>query len=224
MSAVVNSVPVIAIDGPTASGKGTVAQRVARVLGWHYLDSGALYRLAAYAAGLDAVALDDAAGLACLAAGLDIAFVDGRILLRGADVSDVIRAEAVGEAASTVAALPELRLALLERQRAFRQAPGLVADGRDMASVVFPDAALRIFLTASVEARAKRRYKQLIEKGFSTTLSTLLHDLEQRDRRDTQRAHAPLAVAQGALQIDSTSLDIDQTVERVLEAWRRCRG
>jgi cytidylate kinase len=219
-----SAIPVIAIDGPTASGKGTVAQRVAAVLGWHYLDSGALYRLTAYAAGLDAVAFDNPARLADIAACLDIRFVDGRILLRGNDVTEAIRAEAVGEAASQVAVLPAVRAALLDRQRAFRQPPGLVADGRDMAAVVFPDAALRIFLTASAEARAMRRYKQLIEKGFSAILSTLLHDLELRDRRDTMRAHAPLVVAQGALQIDSTALDIDQTVDCVLEAWRRCRG
>jgi cytidylate kinase len=213
--------PVIAIDGPTASGKGTVAQRVAQALGWHYLDSGALYRLTALAAAIDGIDLGDESGLSAVAAALEVEFPDRTIWLRGRDVTDSIRAEAIGEAASRVAVLPAVRQALLSRQRAFRRPPGLVADGRDMASVVFPDASLRIFLTASVQARAERRYKQLIGKGISASLTTLLHDLEQRDLRDSTRAHAPLSIAQGALHIDSTTLDIDQTVESVLEAWRR---
>ena len=217
-------VPVIAIDGPTASGKGTVAQRVAEALGWHYLDSGALYRLTALAAGLSDTDLADEPAVAALASTLAIEFVGGRILLGGKDVTDAIRAEPVGEAASRIAVLGAVRQALLGRQRAFRRMPGLVADGRDMGSVVFPDAQLRIFLTASVSARAERRYKQLIEKGFSASIDALLRDLEGRDARDMSRAHAPLAIAEGALQIDSTSLDVDQTVRAVLEAWRRCRA
>lgn len=212
-------VPVIAIDGPTASGKGTVAQRVADALGWHYLDSGALYRLAALAAHRAGVALDDESALARLAATLPIEFSGGRILLAGDDVTDAIRAEAVGEAASRIAVLGALRAALLDRQRDFRQAPGLVADGRDMASVVFPDASLKVFLTASVEARAERRHKQLIEKGFSANLDSLLRDLRARDARDAGRTHAPLVAAEGAVVLDSTPLTVLQTVQAVLDRW-----
>jgi cytidylate kinase len=217
-------VPVIAIDGPTASGKGTVAQRVAEALGWHYLDSGALYRLTALASTRAGVDPDDEAAVAGLASQLAIEFGGGRIVLAGEDVTDSIRTEAVGEAASRIAVLSAVRQALLGRQRAFRQWPGLVADGRDMASVVFPDAQLRIFLTASARARAERRYKQLIEKGFPANISALLRDLEQRDARDSTRALAPLAISEGALQIDSTSLDVEQTVQAVMEAWRRSRA
>lgn len=219
-----DGIPVIAIDGPTASGKGTVAQRVAEALGWHYLDSGALYRLTALAASRAEVDLGDEPAVAALASTLAIEFRGGRILLAAEDVTDAIRAEDVGEAASRIAVLPAVRQALLGRQRAFRRWPGLVADGRDMGSVVFPDAPLRIFLTASAAARAERRYKQLIEKGFSATIDALLRDLERRDARDSSRALAPLAVTEGALQIDSTSLDVDQTVRAVLEAWRRFRA
>ncbi len=211
--------PVIAIDGPTASGKGTVAQRVARALGWHYLDSGAIYRLAALAALRGGVALDDEPAQARLAAVLPIEFRDDRILLSGGDVTDAIRTEAVGEAASRIAVLRALRAALLERQRDFRRSPGLVSDGRDMASVVFPDAALKVFLTASAESRAERRYKQLIEKGFSANLEGLLRDLRARDARDAGRTHAPLVAAEGAVIIDSTSLTIEQTVQAVLDGW-----
>lgn len=212
-------VPVIAIDGPTASGKGTVAQRVAETLGWHYLDSGALYRLAALAALRAGVALDDEPALARLAVNLPIEFSGGRILLAGDEVTDAIRAEAVGEAASRIAVLGALRAALLDRQRDFRQAPGLVADGRDMASVVFPDASLKVFLTASAEARAERRYKQLIEKGFSANLDGLLRDLRARDARDAGRIHAPLVAAEGAVVLDSTPLTVLQTVQAVLDRW-----
>lgn len=212
-------VPVIAIDGPTASGKGTVAQRVAETLGWHYLDSGALYRLAALAARRAGVALDDEPALARLAVNLPIEFSGGRILLAGDEVTDAIRAEAVGEAASRIAVLGALRAALLDRQRDFRQAPGLVADGRDMASVVFPDASLKVFLTASAEARAERRYKQLIEKGFSANLDGLLRDLRARDARDAGRTHAPLVAAEGAVVLDSTPLTVLQTVQAVLDRW-----
>ena len=212
-------VPVIAIDGPTASGKGTVAQRVAEALGWHYLDSGALYRLAALAARRAGVALDDEPALARLAVNLPIEFSRGRILLAGDEVTDAIRAEAVGEAASRIAVLGALRAALLDLQRDFRQAPGLVADGRDMASVVFPDASLKVFLTASAEARAERRYKQLIEKGFSANLDGLLRDLRARDARDAGRTHAPLVAAEGAVVLDSTPLTVLQTVQAVLDRW-----
>jgi 3-phosphoshikimate 1-carboxyvinyltransferase len=216
-------VPVIAIDGPTASGKGTVAQRVADALGWHYLDSGALYRLAALAARRAGVALDDEPALARLAANLPIEFSRGRILLAGDEVTDAIRAEAVGEAASRIAVLGALRAALLDLQRDFRRAPGLVADGRDMASVVFPDASLKVFLTASAEARAERRYKQLIEKGFSANLEGLLRDLRARDARDAGRTHAPLVAAEGAVALDSTPLTVLQTVQAVLDRWSATR-
>jgi 3-phosphoshikimate 1-carboxyvinyltransferase len=216
-------VPVIAIDGPTASGKGTVAQRVADALGWHYLDSGALYRLAALAARRAGVALDDEPALARLAANLPIEFSRGRILLAGDEVTDAIRAEAVGEAASRIAVLGALRAALLDLQRDFRRAPGLVADGRDMASVVFPDASLKVFLTASAEARAERRYKQLIEKGFSANLDGLLRDLRARDARDAGRTHAPLVAAEGAVVLDSTPLTVLQTVQAVLDRWSATR-
>ena len=212
-------IPVIAIDGPTASGKGTVAQRVADILGWHYLDSGALYRLAALAALRESIPLDDEPALARLAASLPITFAGSRIFLAGQEVTDEIRAEVVGETASRIAVLGELRAALLNRQRDFRQMPGLVADGRDMASVVFPDAALKVFLTASAEARAERRYKQLIEKGFSANLESLLRDLRARDARDAGRSHAPLVAAEGAAIIDSTSLSVPQTVQAVLDRW-----
>jgi 3-phosphoshikimate 1-carboxyvinyltransferase len=216
-------VPVIAIDGPTASGKGTVAQRVADALGWHYLDSGALYRLAALAARRAGVALDDEPALARLAANLPSEFSRGRILLAGDEVTDAIRAEAVGEAASRIAVLGALRAALLDLQRDFRRAPGLVADGRDMASVVFPDASLKVFLTASAEARAERRYKQLIEKGFSANLDGLLRDLRARDARDAGRTHAPLVAAEGAVVLDSTPLTVLQTVQAVLDRWSATR-
>ena len=213
------TVPVIAIDGPTASGKGTVAQRVADALGWHYLDSGALYRLTALAARRAGVALDDEAALAGLAANLPVEFSGGRMLLAGNEVTDAIRAEAVGEAASRIAVLGALRAALLDRQRDFRRAPGLVADGRDMASVVFPDASLKVFLAASAEARAERRYKQLIEKGFSANLKDLLSDLRARDARDAGRTHAPLVAAEGAVVLESTPLTVAQTVQAVLGRW-----
>ncbi len=215
-------VPLIAIDGPTASGKGTVAQRVARALGWAYLDSGALYRLCALAALRGGVALDDEAGLAALASVLPVRFGDDRIELDGQDATEAIRDEAVGNAASRIAALPALRAALLELQRSCRRPPGLVADGRDMGTVVFPDATLKVFLTATAESRAERRYKQLIEKGFSANLADLLRDLQQRDERDSNRVVAPLRPAEGAVVIDSTHLDIDQTVAQVLRAYRHC--
>ncbi|MDD2701668.1 MAG: bifunctional 3-phosphoshikimate 1-carboxyvinyltransferase/cytidylate kinase [Sideroxydans sp.] len=213
-------VPVIAIDGPSASGKGTVAQRVADALGMHYLDSGALYRLLGLAAQRHGVALDDESGLAALAGKVDIRFEQGETWLDGVMVGDELRTEEAGSAASKVASLPQVRAALLDKQRAFRQAPGLVADGRDMASVVFPDAALKIFLTASAEARAERRYKQLKEKGMGANIAALLQDIQARDERDMQRSVAPLQQAQGASLLDTTPLNIEQAVAEVLMRYR----
>ncbi len=217
---VTQTVPVIAIDGPSASGKGTVAQRVADALGMHYLDSGALYRLLGLAAQRHGVALDDESGLAALAGRVDIRFEKGETWLDGEMVGDELRTEEAGSAASKVASLPQVRVALLDKQRAFRQGPGLVADGRDMASVVFPDAALKIFLTASAEARAERRYKQLIEKGMGANIAALLQDIQARDERDMQRSVAPLQQAQGASLLDTTPLNIEQAVEEVLTRYR----
>jgi len=215
-----NTIPVIAIDGPSASGKGTVAQRVADALGMHYLDSGALYRLLGLAAQRHRVALTDEAGLAALAGKVDIRFEKGETWLDGALVGDELRTEEAGAAASKVAALPLVRAALLDKQRAFRQAPGLVADGRDMASVVFPDAELKIFLTASAEARAERRYKQLKAKGMDGSIAALLQDIQARDERDTQRSVAPLQQAQGASLLDTTTLNIEQAVQEVLDRYQ----
>ena len=211
-------IPVIAIDGPSASGKGTVAARVAAVLGWHYLDSGALYRLAALAAQRAGVAWSDEAAVAAVAVALDVRFGEDSILLSGVEVSEAIRQEDISSGASKPAALPAGRAALLFRQRAFRQAPGLVADGRDMASVVFPDARTKVFLTASVEVRALRRYKQLMEKGIAASIAPLLQDLHERDNRDSQRSVAPLQQSEGAHLLDTTDLSIAQTVAQVL-AW-----
>jgi cytidylate kinase len=213
-----NSAPVITIDGPTASGKGTVASRVAQRLGFTFLDSGALYRLTALAAiesGMDFV---DESGLARIAGQLDVQFEGERILLAGREVSDAIRAEAVGVAASRIATLPGVRSALTDLQHGFRRPPGLVADGRDMGTVIFPDAGLKVFLTASVEARANRRYKQLIGKGFPANMHALLQDLRERDARDTERAVAPLKPAEGAHLLDTSEMTIEQAVEQVL-AW-----
>ncbi|BBP04591.1 hypothetical protein TPL01_17550 [Sulfuriferula plumbiphila] len=213
-------IPVIAIDGPSASGKGTVAALVARALGFHYLDSGALYRLTALAAQRRGVALDDEAALAQLARNLDVRFEGGEIWLDGERVSDELRTERIGNGASKVAALPAVRTALLERQRAFRQAPGLVTDGRDMGSVVFPDAATKIFLTASAEERAQRRYKQLMEKGFDANLSNLLEELSERDARDAARSVAPLKQGADAILLETTHLSIDQAVATVLACYQ----
>jgi 3-phosphoshikimate 1-carboxyvinyltransferase len=213
------NIPVIAIDGPSASGKGTVAQRVATALGMHYLDSGALYRLLGLAAQKRGIGLDEETRLAELAGEVDIRFKGEDIWLDGAKVGDELRTEEAGSAASKIAALPMVRAALLDKQRAFRRAPGLVADGRDMASVVFPDSKLKIFLTASAEARAERRYKQLIEKGMSANIAALLQDIKARDERDTQRSVAPLQQAQGASLLDTTPLNIEQAVQEVLSRY-----
>jgi len=216
---VTQAVPVIAIDGPSASGKGTVAQRVAARLGYHFLDSGSLYRLLGLAAAKCGIALDAESQLADLAARIDIRFEGENIWLDGALAGDELRTEQSGAAASKVAALPRVRAALLDRQRAFRRAPGLVADGRDMASVVFPDAVLKIFLTASAEARAERRYKQLKEKGMDANIATLLLDIRARDERDTQRSAAPLQQAPDAILLDTTALSIEQAVQEVLARY-----
>jgi 3-phosphoshikimate 1-carboxyvinyltransferase len=212
-------VPVIAIDGPAASGKGTVAELVARELGFRTLDSGAMYRLGALAAMRAGVSLDDEPAVAAIAQGLLVEFAGQRILLDGDDVTDAIRTEDVSAAASRIAALPALRDALLWRQRAFRAAPGLVAEGRDMGSVVFPDAKLKVFVTASVETRALRRYKQLIGKGMNASLPALSQEIAERDARDSERAVAPLAQPQGALPIDTTELTADEVRDRVLAWW-----
>lgn len=218
------AVPVIAIDGPTASGKGTVASRVAQHLGFHYLDSGVLYRLVAMKlvqAGQDG-ANEDAALRAAQA--LQPTFGPaGEVFLEGVDVSREIRADGIGLQASRLAVHPAVRTALIALQHGFRQAPGLVADGRDMGTEVFPDAALKVFLTASVQARAERRHQQLIEKGFSVKLEKILHDLKERDHRDAGRAVAPLKPAADAVWLDSAGLSIDETVNRVLGAWHQCQ-
>ncbi len=208
--------PVIAIDGPTASGKGTVAARVAAALGFHYLDSGALYRLVALRALESNVAADDGDALARLASMLRPAFDEGRVSLDGRDVTDAIRTEEVSQLTSRIAVHAPVRTALLTLQRSFQRPPGLVADGRDMGTVVFPDAGLKVYLTASVEARADRRHKQLIEKGFPTTLAALLQDLRERDERDTKRSASPLKPAEDAYQLDSSRLSIDEVVAQIL--------
>jgi cytidylate kinase len=213
-----SNVPVITIDGPTASGKGTVASRIADRLGFHLLDSGALYRLTALQALRGALPLSDEAGIAKLAQQLPARFRDDVIYLADEDVSHAIRAEEVGNMASKIAALPSVRQALFDLQLGFRQAPGLVADGRDMGTVIFPTAKLKVFLTASAEARAQRRYKQLIDKGFSANMNDLLADLRARDERDTHRAVAPLVAAADAHILDTSAMGVDQAVEQVL-AW-----
>lgn len=212
-----HQIPVITIDGPTASGKGTVAHRVADKLGYHYLDSGALYRLTALTALRRGTELHDEHALAKLAEHLPCSFAGGEILLAHENVSDAIRAEAVGNTASKIAALPAVRQALFALQLGFRKAPGLVADGRDMGTVIFPHAPLKVFLTASVEARAQRRYKQLIDKGISASMEDLLKDLTARDDRDTHRAIAPLVPAEGAHVLDTSGMTADEAVELVLK-------
>ena len=211
-----SKIPVITIDGPTASGKGTVAHRVADALGFHYLDSGALYRLTALMALRKQIALDDEHALAKVAAHLPCHFDGDQVLLAHENVSAAIRAEAVGNAASKIAALPSLRQALTALQLGFRRPPGLVADGRDMGTILFPHAPLKIFLTASAQARAERRYKQLIDKGFSANIQDLLKDLIERDARDAQRTVAPLKSAGDAMLLDTSHIDADAAVKQVL--------
>jgi 3-phosphoshikimate 1-carboxyvinyltransferase len=222
-ASVTQAVPVIAIDGPSASGKGTVAQRVAQQLGYHYLDSGALYRVLALAARRDSVVISDEEKLAVLAENMDVRFEGEQIWLDGKPLGEELRSEQCASDASKVAALPQVRAALLGNQHAFLRAPGLVADGRDMATVVFPDAALKIFLTASAEARAERRYKQLKGKGMSANMPALLQDIRARDERDAQRSVAPLQQAADAILLDTTALNIEQAVENVLIAYRSKR-
>ena len=217
-----SDIPVIAIDGPSGSGKGTVSRMIARKLGWQFLDSGALYRLTALHAMRQGVDFSDEAAVAELARTLPVRFEEGddepRVLLDGEEVSREIRSESAGNNASKVAAIPAVRDALLERQRAFREAPGLVADGRDMGTVVFPETPAKIFLTASAEERAQRRYKQLIEKGLSANLADLVQEIEERDRRDASRPVAPLKPADDALVLDSTGVSIDEVVAQAM-AW-----
>jgi cytidylate kinase len=211
-------IPVIAIDGPSASGKGTIAKRVAAALGFHYLESGALYRLVALLALRQG--LEEEKAIAGAAREMDVGFQGDEIFLEDQDVSLHIRHEEVGRRASDVARMPTVRQALMQRQRAFRQPPGLVADGRDMGTVVFPDAPLKIFLTATPEVRAQRRYKQLIEKGIAANLGALSRDLAERDARDANRAVAPLAPAPDSQVLDSSALSVEAVADEVLKLWR----
>ena len=217
-------VPVVTIDGPGGAGKGTLAAAIAEARGWHLLDSGALYRIIAVVALRQGVSLSDAALLTALCSELQIVFGAGSVTVNGDDLTDAIRTEDVGSAASVVAALPPVREAILTLQKAFRRAPGLVADGRDMGTVVFPDAPVKIFLDASAEARAERRYNQLKNKGLSVKFPTLLEQIQERDARDKERAVAPLRPAEDALIIDSSEMSIDAVVATVIEHILRTTG
>jgi len=210
------TIPVYTFDGTAGSGKGTIGLRVAEQLGWHFLDSGALYRLLAHAAGGAGVELEDMEGLAHLARALDVEFGPDGVRLGGVDVDAAVRTETCGNNASRVAAIPAVREALLARQRDFRRPPGLVADGRDMGTVVFPDAALKFFLTASLAERAQRRYKQLKQKGIDVNVGTLLKELTERDERDRARDASPLIPAEGAIVIDTSDMDVDAVFARVM--------
>ena len=216
-----SQIPVLCVDGPTASGKGTLAAEVAQRLGYHYLDSGALYRLTAFAAEQAGLALtaDREAAIAKLAHTLPVRFDHGKVLLAGVDVSDAIRTEQAGMNASKVSALPAVRIALLALQHSFRRLPGLVADGRDMGTVIFPDAPVKVYLTASAAQRATRRHNQLISKGISATLDGLRQDLEARDARDSSRPVAPLKPAADSLLLDNSNLSIEESVVQVLRWW-----
>jgi len=215
------AVPVVTIDGPSGSGKGTVAAEVARRLGWRVLDSGALYRLTAYAARQAGVDFGDAGALAAIARELPVEFREGHVLLAGEDVTAAIRTETAGNDASKVAAIPEVREALLQWQRDYARPPGLVADGRDMGTVVFPNAPVKIFLDASAEERARRRHKQLKEQGMDVSLAGLIAEIEERDQRDRNRSVAPLEPAPDAEVIDSTDLSVEEVVDLVLERARK---
>jgi 3-phosphoshikimate 1-carboxyvinyltransferase len=221
-------IPVICVDGPTASGKGTLSAEVAAKLGYHLLDSGALYRLVGLAAERAGISTTEASlgepaqaqRLGALAAGLRVRFTGQHMLLNGEDVTEAVRTEAAGMAASRVSAVPDVRAALLALQHSFRQLPGLVADGRDMGTVIFPDAALKVYLTATAAQRAARRHKQLISKGIAANIADLLADLEMRDLRDSTRAHAPLKPAADALLLDNSQLNVEQSVQQVLSWWQ----
>ncbi len=211
--------PVLTIDGPSGAGKGTVSRLVAQRLGWHFLDSGAIYRALAWAARRRGVDLNDPDAVARVAGEMDLEFIcddDVKVLVDGEDVTDRLHTEECGRIASKIAAYPQVRRALLDKQRAFRRPPGLVADGRDMGTVVFPDAPYKVFLTASAEERARRRYLQLKAQGLDVTLDQIIKDLEERDRRDREREESPLAPARDAIVIDSSDLSIDEVVDRVL--------
>ena len=224
MPAMNSSVPVLTIDGPSGSGKGTISRLVAARLGWHYLDSGALYRAVGIAAGWSDLDLSDASALVRCTFDTEVGFRDDgdgepRVIVNGVDATLELRTETAGAAASAIAAIPEVRSALKERQRAFRQPPGLVADGRDMGTVIFPDAPLKVFLTASAACRAERRYKQLISKGISTNIDSLRADLEARDARDSSRSVAPLKPAQDAQLLDNSGMTVETSVNQVLAWW-----
>ncbi len=217
------TVPVLTIDGPGGAGKGTISRLIAKKLGWHYLDSGSIYRSLAIALLQQDIDLADETAIVKVAETMDLAFECGDDLivkLNGEDITHQLGLETTGYTASIIASLPKVRLVLLEKQQSFRQTPGLVADGRDMGTVVFPDAQNKVFLTASAIERARRRYKQLKEKGIDANLSSLINDIEERDRRDTERAIAPLAMAENALYIDSSNMNIDAVLEEILNLIR----
>ncbi|HQN64509.1 MAG TPA: (d)CMP kinase [Methylophilus sp.] len=213
-------IPVIAIDGPSASGKGTISQLVAETLGFHYLDSGALYRVVAFAAKQNGISWADADALANMTEMLDIRFEHGAVFLGSQEISQEIRSEAMGKGASEVSAHPQVRSALTMLQQEFAKPPGLVADGRDMGSVIFPDAVLKIFLTASAETRAERRYKQLLERNVDADYTAILQDLQMRDKRDSERSTAPLVQTPDALLLDTSHRTIDEAVDFVLNAYK----
>jgi len=222
-NALQNNIPVISIDGPSASGKGTVAQLVADKLGFYYLDSGALYRVVAFAAQQENIAWDNAEAVAECAKALHIQFKSGQVYLNNSDISDEIRTEAMGKGASQVAVHSPLRTALIDLQHSFRQPPGLVADGRDMGTVIFPDAQLKVFLTASTEVRAQRRYQQLLSKNQPADYDNILLDLQERDARDKGRASAPLVMAQDAILLETDNLSISEAVNVVLESFHKSK-